>query len=580
MMLSTDLTVVEILQQRAKEIPDETAFIYLDQGEIETERVTFGGLDAQARGIAAYLQSVAKPGDRALLIYPTGLDFVRAMYGCLYAGVIPIPTNPPGRNRSVRRLQAIAMDAQADLGLTTPQFLQLLDLYKDQFPDLAGLNWIHHGNYDYSAGDSWQKPDLHPEKLAFIQYTSGSTNLPKGVMISYKNLAYNHASINSKRIREVGETGVLLTWTPLFHDMGLIVGVFHGVFDAQLSVLMNPITFIQSPIRWLKAIDKYKATFSGGPNFAYEICVNKITPDQCEGLDLSIWKTAFNSAEPVRIETVQAFSEKFAPYGFDSRAFHPAFGLAEGTLVVTGYGNQKEIITYLADKDQFEQGKIAPADPDDPQNCHKLVSCGSPFLEIQMAIVNPTTLQRCQPQEIGEIWVSGDNIAQGYWNRPDETDTTFGAMIADTGEGPFLRTGDLGFVHNGDLYVTGRFKDLIIVRGRNYYPQDVEFTVQNSHPVMRPGACAAFSFKKNGQEQLVVIQEVRQRELEGETWDDVIMTIRKDIAREHGIRAYCVVLIERGTISKTSSGKIMRSDSRDQFFNNQLDIVAEWRAPL
>jgi acyl-CoA synthetase (AMP-forming)/AMP-acid ligase II len=399
-------------------------------------------------------------------------------------------------------------------------------------------------------------------------------------MISYKNLTYNHDCINSKRIREADETGVLLTWTPLFHDMGLIVGVFHGVFDAQLSVLMNPIAFIQKPVRWLNAIDKYRATFSGGPNFAFDICVNKISHDQCQGLDLSIWKTAFNSAEPVRVETVKAFSRKFGPYGFDSRAFHPAFGLAEGTLVITGYGDHKEIVTYPVDKDQFEQGKIVVADGGDTQNTHLVVSCGSPFLDIEIAIVDPITLQRRLPGEVGEIWVAGDNIAAGYWNRPEETEATFGAMITDTGEGPYLRTGDLGFLHNGDLYVTGRYKDLIIVRGRNYYPQDVEFTVQNSHQVMRPGACAAFSIKKGGQEQLVVVQEVRQRELEDETWDDVIKTIRKDIAREHGIRAYCVSLIEKGTISKTSSGKIMRSDSRDQFLGDQLNIVAEWRAPM
>jgi acyl-CoA synthetase (AMP-forming)/AMP-acid ligase II len=404
-------------------------------------------------------------------------------------------------------------------------------------------------------------------------------------MISNRNLTYNSEAIHVARKQELADDSVMLTWTPLFHDMGLLLGVFQGVYDNHISILMTPIAFIQKPIRWLRAISKYRATLSGGPNFAFAVCNDKISPQDCEGIDLSTWRLAYNSAEPVRAETQDGFYKKFSPYGFKYRTFFPCYGLAETTLLVSGYGNAKETITYPADRNALEEGQVIPCDQSDPKNCNPQVCCGSPLLGIQTVIVDPVSQEHCHPDEIGEIWVSGGNVAEGYWNRDDETRESFQARIKDSNEGPFLRTGDLGFVHAGQLYVTGRYKDLIIVRGRNYYPQDIEDTVQKSHPAMRPGGGAAFSIKKDGTEHLVIIQEVRKEYLDPSLWDqasinEVFKTIRYDIAREHGIRASCVTLIIPSTIPKTSSGKIMRSECQELFHNGELKTVVEWRAPI
>lgn len=572
-------TPVENLQHWAQVRPDELAFIFLEQGEIETDRLTFAELDQSSRQMAAHLQTISQPGDRALLLFPTGLDFVKALFGSLYAGVIPIPTNPPGLNRSARRLDAIARDAQASIALTTPEFRQSFIQRDENLPDLMALRWVEHASIEANPGAAWRKSNPSPGDLAFIQYTSGSTNIPKGVMISYRNLSHNRYAIRDFRRREKAKKQVILTWNPLFHDMGLLFGVFQGVFEGQLNVLMSPIAFIQKPVRWLNAISKYKATCSAGPNFSYEVCVNKITPDECQGLDLSSWRTACNGAEPVRAETQARFVEKFSPFGFRPETFSPAYGLAEATLILSGRGGSKNTVTVAVDRDAFEQGKIIPWLPGEKVKCQELVSCGPPLIGIQAVIVNPQTCLRCPPDEIGEIWTAGDSMAEGYWNRPQETEDTFRAMIKDTGEGPFLRTGDLGFIQAGEIYVTGRQKDLIIIRGRNYYPQDVEYTVQKSHLALQPGGGAAFSIEANGMEQLVVVQEVREKYLDHQSWDEIIKKIRFDIAREHGIRAYSVALIQRTSIPKTSSGKIMRSECRRLFLENQLETVAEWRAP-
>lgn len=573
------LSPVEALQQRAQETPEKPSHIFLEQGEVETDRLTFGDLDRQARGIAAYLQTVTNPGERALLIYPTGLDFVRAMYGCLYAGLIPIPTNPPGRNRSARRLEVISQDAQAQVALSTPLFLDAFAQRQENFPELEALRWINHADIEIDPQAPWQRPDQSPNQFAFIQYTSGSTNMPKGVIISNQNLYYNSRMIFAIRGREYADDSLLLTWTPLFHDMGLILGVFQGVYDRHASVLMNPIAFIQKPVRWLRAISTYRATFSGGPNFAYAVCVDKIRPEDCEGLDLSEWRIAYNGAEPVRAETHSSFAQKFSPFGFKPKSFQPAYGLAETTLLVSSYGGVEETVTFPAIRADLEKGKITPGDPLDEKNVQALVSCGPPKLDLSIEIVNPHTCERCAPDEVGEIWLQGENVAEGYWNRPEETEISFRARINERDEGPFLRTGDLGFMYEGDLYVTGRHKDMIIIRGRNYYPQDIENTVQQSHPGLRPGSTAAFSFKADGFEQLIIVQEVRKEYVKHKDWDEGIKKIRFDVAREYGIRAHGIVLIFPSTIPKTSSGKIMRAECREMYLNNKLVPAAEWRAP-
>jgi acyl-CoA synthetase (AMP-forming)/AMP-acid ligase II len=571
---------VEVLQRRAQEDPDRLAHMLLGASEAENESFTYSQLNDSVKEMAAHLQHVAEPGQRALLVYPTGLEFIKAIYACFYAGIIPIPTNPPGVNRSAQRLDAIAKDSRASLVLTTPDYQQAFSATADQFPDFAALKWITRDSLQTTAGLSWQSRPVNPEDIAFIQYTSGSTNIPKGVIISFNNFSYNNHAIHQGRALEYSwDESIALTWTPLFHDMGLLLGVFMAPMNRTPSILMSPIAFMQQPLSWLKAIQKYRVTLSGGPNFAFELCANKIPLEKCEGLDLSSWVLAYNSAEPVRAETQSKFAEKFAPFGFKHEAFTPCYGMAETTLVISNYGGAPKTITCRVRRTDFEQGKLVPTDSEDPKEYVEPVSSGKPLADFKIAIVNPNTKHRCAPDEVGEIWLHGNSVGEGYWNRPEETAHTFGAHIEGTNEGPFLRTGDLGFMHEGDLYVTGRLKDLLIVRGRNYYPQDIEMTVENSHPGLRQGGGAAFAVKEDGVEQLVVAHEVQRSQMDGVDWNEVLKIVRANIAREHGIRAHAIVLIRRSSIPKTSSGKIMRSETRRQYLENELEIVAEWRAP-
>ncbi len=572
------LNPVEILQQRAQETPDRLSHMLLGAKEEENVSITYSQLDRAVKEMAAYLQHVAEPGQRALLVYPTGLEFIVGMYGCLYAGVVPIPTNPPGMNRSAQRLDAIARDARAALILTTPEYQHAFLSEAEQFPDFAALRWVTRDSLHATPGLAWQPRRIQPEDTAFIQYTSGSTNIPKGVVISFRNLSTDAHAIRQTRRFELSDESVALNWAPLFHDMGLMVSVFQTLMDKTPSLMMSPIAFMQNPASWLRNIQKYRVTGSGAPNFAYELCINKIPLEKCEGLDLSSWKLAYNSAEPVRAETQQGFAEKFAPFGFNPIAFAPCYGLAEATLVVSSYTGEPKTITLTIKRSDFEEGRVTPTEASEKDSV-TMVSSGQPLADLRVAIVNPQTKQRCESNHVGEVWVAGGNIAEGYWRRPEETEHTFGARIESTGEGPFLRTGDLGFTHEGHIYITGRLKDLVIVRGRNYYPQDVEMTVENSHPGLRAGGGAAFAVKINDVEQLIAVHEVQRRELPGVDWNEVIKQVRANIAREHGIRAYAVILIRKSSIPKTSSGKIMRSETRRQFLENELDIVAEWRAP-
>lgn len=571
---------VEILQQRTQEDPDRLSHLLLGAKEEDNQSLTYSQLNSAVKKMAAYLQHVAEPGQRALLVYPTSLEFIISMYACIYAGIAPIPTNPPGMNRSAQRLDAIARDARASLVLTTPEYQKTFLESAEQFPDFAALKWVTRDSFHNTAGMTWQERRVKPEETMFVQYTSGSTNIPKGVVISFRNFSHNMHALHATRVNEYSrDESVILTWTPLFHDMGLLIGTFLTPMDRTPSILMTPIQFMTNPLLWLRAIQHYKATASGGPNFAYDLCVNKIPLEKCEGLDLSSWKVAYNSAEPVRAETMARFAEKFVPFGFNPHALAPCYGMAETTLVISYYNNEPKIITYRIRRDDFEQGKVMASDSTNPKEYVDAVSSGKPLVDYNVAIVNPHTRQRCEANEVGEIWVHGDSVGEGYWNRPEESAHTFGARIEGEEGGPYLRTGDLGFMHDGHLYVTGRLKDLVIVRGRNYYPQDVELTVEKTHPILRQGGGAVFAIKAGGTEQLVAVHEVQRREAEGVDWNEVLKQIRANIAREHGIRASAVVLIRKSSLPKTSSGKIMRTETRRKFLENELEIVAEWRAP-
>jgi natural product biosynthesis luciferase-like monooxygenase protein len=563
-------TLVDILHSRALYEPDKKAFTFLLDGETEEISLTYLELDLQARAIATNLQDLGASGERALLIYPPGLEFIAAFFGCLYAGAVAVPAYPPRRNQSLSRLQSIVADARATTALTTKTVLSNVERQFTQFPTLQALHWLATDNIASDLAQAWLQPAISSDTLAFLQYTSGSTGTPKGVMVSHGNLLHNEQMI--QHAMQHTEKTIFVGWLPLFHDMGLIGNVLQPLYLGIPCILMSPVAFLQRPLRWLQAISHYKATTSGGPNFAYELCVSKITNEQRETLDLSSWDVAFNGAEPVRAETLERFATAFEPYGFRREAFYPCYGMAETTLLVSGGLKAALPVIKTVHGDAMEQHWVVSASGEN-DGVRTLVGCGQTLLEQQIVIAYPDTLILCQPSFVGEIWVWGNSVAQGYWNRPEETETTFRAYLADTGEGPFLRTGDLGFLQDGELFVTGRLKDLIIIRGRNHYPQDIELTVEQSHPVLQQGCTAAFSVEVNGQERLVVASEVERTSRRNLDLDEVVGAIRKAVSQQHDLEVYGVLLLKTGTIPKTSSGKIQRHACKAAFLAESLSVV-------
>ncbi|MES1244335.1 MAG: amino acid adenylation domain-containing protein, partial [Acidobacteriota bacterium] len=493
--------------------------------------------------------------------YPPGLDFVAAFFGCLYAGAVAVPAYPPRSARGQPRLRSIAADCGASAVLTTSTVASRESLV-ERVPELSGARWLATDDLDESTG-SWQEPHLTGTDPAFLQYTSGSTAEPKGVVVTHGNLVHNEEVI--RRSFGQSESSVVVGWLPLYHDMGLIGNVLQPLWCGGEAILMSPLAFLQRPRRWLEAISRYRATTSGGPNFSYDLCLRKIKEADRQGLDLSSWRVAFSGAEPVRSATMERFAEAFAPYGFRREAFYPCYGLAEATLFVTGGDPGEPFHARPLDPEALAENRVSV----DPEG-RELVSCGRPAADPaqRLLIVDPSDLAMgavCPPDRIGEVWISGPGVAAGYWNRPEETARSFGARLAD-GDGPFLRTGDLGFVMDGELFVAGRLKDLIILRGRNLYPQDVELTAERSHPALRPGCGAAFGVERDGEERLVVVQEVES----AEGLEAMAGAIRQAVAEEHEAAVDDVVLVRRNTVPKTSSGKIQRRACRALYLSGSL----------
>ncbi len=566
--------LVELLRYRALHQPNQTAFTFLENEEGLESTLTYQQLDAKARAIAVYLQNILTPGDRVLLLYPPGLDYIAAFFGCLYAELIAIPLYSPRNNRYMLRIQAIMEDSQAQIALTNNQSLINVQTLLNRVPDLKKIQWLATDQIDENFAAQWESKSVSSVSLAYLQYTSGSTSTPKGVMISHENALCNSAEIAISW--GTGADSILVSWLPHFHDFGQIYGVIQPIYNGFPCIFMSPASFIQKPSRWLKAISDYKATHSGAPNFAYDLCADKIKLEQRENLDLSSWEVTINGAEPVRKQTLENFYQAFAPYGFRWSTFYPGYGLAEATLKVSSARkkNSPTILTIKADS--LTNNLIVEASEDDPF-ARTLVGCGSTVLNAKVAIVDTESLTQSPSGQVGEIWVSGPSIAQGYWGRLEETQRTFGAYLTDTGEGPFLRTGDLGFLKDDELFITGRIKDLIVIRGSNHYPQDIELTVEQSHPSLRSGYSAAFSIDQNDQERLVIACEIERSYLRKLDADEVIQAIRKAVSQEHELEVYAVLLLKTASIPKTSSGKIQRQACRTQFLNNQLDVVREWQ---
>jgi amino acid adenylation domain-containing protein len=549
-------TLSQLLQQRASESPEGVAYVYLPDGEETEQRITYGQLDRRAKAVAAELQSFTVRGERAVLLFPPGLDFIVALFGCFYSGVIAVPAYPPKlsrRNRSDNRIESIIKDAQ-------PSAILSLSMAMEQVP---GIRWVAIDEVTDALEADWKDPQASETDLAFLQYTSGSTSAPKGVMLTHANILHNERMIQTAC--QHTEASTFVGWLPLYHDMGLIGNVLQPLYLGAKSVLMPPNAFLQKPVRWLSAITRYQARTSGGPNFAYDLCVRKITAEQKEDLDLRSWTVAFNGAEPVRQETLDRFTRAFAGCGFRSSAFYPCYGLAETSLIVSGGTITAEPLIRRLDVRALETGHVEQSNKNGTRT---FVGCGAPVVDTTVSIVNPETGVRAKPGELGEIWVSSPSVASGYWGREEATEQTFKRRLNGE-EKTYLRTRDCGFMLDGQLFITGRLQDMIIIRGQNYHPEDIEWTIQQTIPIH---TSAAFSVDEASEERLVVLVEVDHRK--DINLDDLVRSVRYAVAEQHEIQVAVVGLVKVGTLPKTSSGKIQRHICKQRYLVGTLELLA------
>ena len=570
-------TLLDVARHRAQLHPERLAFDYCrfsPEGE-QHSQLTYLELDVKARAIAASLQRQGAAGERVLVLCPSGVDFVAAFFGCIYAGATAVPVHPPVRSRVVGRVASILRDVDAGFVLATAASQTELKSAVDSLADGNSLRWCAVDDISGDTAAEWVAPDLDPSTIALLQYTSGSTNTPKGVMVTHANLLHN-----LETIARAGSDDTGVFWLPLHHDMGLIGGALEPLFLGGTSYFMPPEAFIERPMRWLEAMSRHRAAITTAPNFAYELCIERSTPEERAALDLSNWSTAMCGAEPVRAATLHRFADAFASAGFRPETFLPVYGLAEATLLVSAGSKADVPVVRHVDGVAMRENRVVDVEPGHP-SATSFVGCGRTHHGHEIAIVDPVALQPCRVGEVGEIWLAGGSVAAGYWRRSAETEQTFQAFLPD-GRGPFLRTGDLGFQLDGELFVTGRLKDLIIIRGRNYYPEDIETHVQDSQPGLLRGRGACFSVtpESSSDEQLVVVQEV-DRSLIGETdTSDVIDVIRAAVTEHHQIRPDAVVLVDLLQIPTTSSGKIRRNKCRQSFLDGELQVFAQWRAPV
>lgn len=568
---------------RAKLGPDAVAFAYQNSGRADA-KMTYRQIDQRARAVSVRLRELGAPGERVLVACPQGLDFIAAFFGCLYAGCVAVPVCPPTR-RTVGRFEGIARDAGARLVVSTAPLgewcgsVAAAELRSSQ--TIAEDRWIVLGEIPDELADKWVRPALLPQTLAMLQYTSGSTSEPKGVMLSHANLLSNAVAICAAfGIDAAGALGPArsagVSWLPPYHDMGLLGGVIVPLLAGAPSTLMSPATFLRDPLAWLAAISTCRATVSGGPNFAYEQCVRRTTAGQRAALDLSCWTLAFVGAEPVNPETLERFAKAFAPSGFKASALYPCYGLAEATLMVSGSGHGRGAMIRAFDDAALTRGQVVPSGDSDG-GTRRLVSSGTPVGDVRLLIAEPGTSVGVQPGRVGEIWVAGASVGGGYWNHPGATADSFGRHPDGTMEGTFLRTGDLGFVCEGELYVTGRRDDVLVIRGCNHHPQDLEATASASHAVLAGGSAAAFFLDDRAERCVTLVHEAA---CDGKAdYGRVIAACRAAVIAKHQVVLARVVLVRAGTIPRTSSGKVRRGACRAALLARGLRILAEDQLP-
>jgi acyl-CoA synthetase (AMP-forming)/AMP-acid ligase II len=565
--------LVDLIDQRAVNQADHIAFRFLDAEGGESETITYAQLSFKAKQLADHLlNNDVNEGDRALLIYAPSLEFIVSFFACLYAGVIAVLAYPPILHRhrfniSMARLQSIAVNSQPKVVLTSSKIspllrfekmrhsvVKLFSIFKKtlvQTKPWLSLQVMTTDKIPCAKQVENRYPKLTKNSIALLQYTSGSTGDPKGVVLTHENILNNAANIAALDLQGVVKNAIC--WLPLYHDMGLISGIFLPLFAGIPSTLISPIDFLRAPFIWLKAISQYKYAVTGGPNFCYELCCKKVSDEQVEDLDLQDWQVSFSGAETNWPETFTRFTEKFSPAGFKQAVFFPCYGLAESTLFVTG--------------NAVGQGYTIN---------NALISAGRPFADHHIKIINPETKQQCPSGERGEVWIQGPSVAQGYWNNDLKTKETFANYTQD-GKGPFLRSGDLAYIEDDQLYLYGRLKDLIIIRGVSYPPQDIEWIVQASESKLRKGCLAAFSIIKGAEEKLVIMAEINKVNYSGEP-EAIYSVIREAVSLNFGLKVYDIVLLKSGTIAKTTSGKIRRLACQAVYGTKARNILASVRS--
>jgi acyl-CoA synthetase (AMP-forming)/AMP-acid ligase II len=570
-------SLAELLLQRAERQPDDVAFIFHDYSPRAApgarDVTTFGELVADAKAIAGILQAHGLQGQSTLLLFGSGLDFIRAYCACLLAGSHGVPLRPPLTPEYRRQVASIGKDARARGVLCPAALTSRIRTMLEVEPELRDIPIIA-PEHRLSQRANWTDPGVRGDDIALIQYTSGSTGAPKGVVVNHTNLLRNEAAIRDAFGHDSGT--IVAGWLPMFHDMGLIGNVLQPLYLGVPSILMDPLAFLQDPLRLLQLISQYHATTSGGPNFGYEVCVNRIQPEDVAALDLSSWSLAYSGAEPVRMHTMRRFGAMFGRAGFRMEAFYPCYGLAEATLFVSGIDKRATPSSLRLDATELAENRVRDVAGD--ANMAEIVSCGYPRRKHMLKIVDPQALRVCEDGQVGEIWVAGESVARGYLNQPELTREVFQATLSGDEGRHYLRTGDLGFIRDGELYVSGRLKDLIIIRGMNHYPQDIEATASSAHASLRVGCGAAFSIEREGEPQLVLVHEVTTDRFTPQEAEELVTRVRSAIARMHGLQLHDLVLVRARGVPKTSSGKLQRRRCRALYESGSLRRVGEARA--
>ncbi len=567
-----NLVITDLLKHHAESSPEKKAYIYLRDGENDEESITFSELYNASLNIAFKLTELNAVNERILMLFPPGMEFIKAFYGCLLAGATAVPAYPPRKNRSVERIKTLVVDSEARFVLSTAEIHASTERSFNDLNELKSLKWI---NPDQSPNiiPQTKLKSIMPGDVALLQYTSGSTGNPKGVMVTHHNLMRNleflrqNFSLNSQTIS--------VSWLPTFHDMGLVEGMMGTVYSGYTGVLLPPVTFIQKPSRWIKAFDKYRGTHGGAPNFAFDFLVDNVSDEELQGLDLNCISTLYSGAEPIRKATFDRFIETYSGLGISQESLCPTYGMAESTLIISGRGTQRGPYYLNVSAPGLENNKVIPV-PDSTPDSRYIVGVGHAWIDTEIRIVNPETLLPTTPNEVGEIWVSGSIVTAGYWNKSELTIETFKAEIKGEENGKhWLRTGDLGFIYDNELFITGRLKDLIILFGKNYYPQDIEYVAEGSHPSLRPAASAAFSVDVDDTEKLVLVCEVERTSIRNLDVESVCNAIRDSISEEFEQQVYAIQLLRTASIPKTSSGKIQRRACKYGFLNKKLDVIGE-----